>query len=349
MGKAVFGFEIIKRVGGGHFSDVYQVNGINDEHFVFKVIDTDDERPPHNVRNEIKIMNKLRENAGFDSISTDNINKKLELGILKGYNKNVAVLHGVFYNQIEFGLCLDFYPINLDRLVKSYTKSKSIFGADGQVSYVKKNLLSIEDSISILKGILNGLSWIHSCGIIHRDVNPSNIMFQYKSQGEMIDFSSATIIDFGISYLLPNNNGLEDSKLKFTDIATGHYKAPELLLSKRDYNETVDIWAVGILMTLLGSDNGRVIFEEDAAMSDLVLLSNILKVFGSPSSQWEDCRDLKSFEAMNSTFFSKVPMAISSVMPKFSKSEKLQMLFRGLTCYETKERWSATKSFDFLL
>lgn len=306
MGRKWNGYELGKRLGGGFASDVYLIERFHDK-FALKMVDLDDERPPHSVRNEIKILNSLK--GGI------NVCQLIEYCELNG----------------EIGLLMPQFGIDLNGVLKSQIKKKSKFANDGSISYSGVNEMSIEMIKGIMIGILKGLDWIHSNGIIHRDINPNNIMFK-----TIEDFQTPCIIDFGISYQTPNNNGLEDDNLKYTDIATGFFKAPELLLSKRDYDTGVDMWALGIVLSQLGSRDGKVPFEDDASHSDLVLLSQILRVFGSPPIDWEECKGLPSFEAMNRNFFEQEGIPLNDIVEKLVGNAELLSVFRGFTRYQNR-------------
>ena len=331
------GWETLAKAGGGRFSDIYKVKKREEAEgenriFALKIVDPDDVKPPHNIRNEVKILNDLKSARISQSVEVPNVIEVID----------------VIYKNMEYGLLFNYYELSLHDVLKSHIKTRTRFEPDGSMSKIRVNNISITYGAKLITGILKGLQWIHSQGIIHRDINPNNILLSNA------DLNTPVIIDFGIAYQGINNNGLEDSNKKFTDIATGIYKAPELLLSKRDYSNKVDMWAVGIIMSLIFSKDGCVIFDQDAMYSDLVLLSNILCTFGSPPKDWSDCKDLASFEAMNNTFFTKDPKPMEDVIPLlFSEPDallnnRLLQIFRSFTSYETQKRLSATEALTLL-
>ncbi|KAG0680323.1 cyclin-dependent kinase-activating kinase [Pichia californica] len=338
------GWKAINRIGGGRFSDIYKVSKYDksddgtpcitentEVFYALKLVDPDDEKPPHNIRNEIKILSDLK-----NSMETKTI-------------PNVITMIGVSFNNIEYGLIFPLLDLTLSNVIKTHVKTRTFFKPDATIDTKKINTMPVSSVLNITTGIFKGLQWIHNNGIIHRDINPNNILFLKDN------LETPVIIDFGIAYQQPNNNGLEKPEKKFTDIATGIYKAPEILLSKRDYSNKVDIWAVGILLTLMLSDDGTPIFDDDAAFSDLVLLSNILSTFGSPPIDWSDCKGLVSFDSMNQTFFTKQPIPLQNVIPRIYSDcdtivkSKLQDVFTGVTKYENKDRLSANDALSILL
>lgn len=100
---------------------------------------------------------------------------------------------------------------------------------------------------------LEGMKYLHSKDIIHRDIKSCNILV--NRQGIV------KIADFGLSRQL-----IRDSLCYTTNVVTRWYRAPELLLGERRYDEKIDIWSIGcVLFELLA--NGRPLFsgsnEED--------------------------------------------------------------------------------------
>ncbi|KAM3136682.1 hypothetical protein pb186bvf_011127 [Paramecium bursaria] len=88
----------------------------------------------------------------------------------------------------------------------------------------------------ILKQILNALKYMHSLGVVHRDLKPTNILINNKNQ--------VKIIDFGLSYYSKNCKSLYDK------CGTLFYMAPEQILSQ-SYSKQVDIWSTGIILYTL--------------------------------------------------------------------------------------------------
>ncbi|KAG7697984.1 hypothetical protein KL930_001646 [Ogataea haglerorum] len=326
-------FELGKRIGGGRFSDVYLCRTLNDTNFFFseyalKITEPEDELPPHNVKNELKLLRKLAD-------AQDKEDKENGTSI----GRNVVRLIAFYQSPIEIGLLFPFYKTDLNGVIASNTKVRSAFNLqDGTITKKRENNFSTSQIIQIFKGLLRGLAFIHSQGIIHRDVNPNNIMFESPSELEPV------IIDFGISYMEPDNNGLEKGDSKITDIATGYYKAPELLLSVKDYSNKVDIWSAGVILMLISSKEFTTPYSKDSAHSDLALLASIFNTFGSPPDNWQEVKSSRSYGAMNTAFFRKTRRSTDDLLFKLKDHPQCVETFNSMMVYESSCRLSASEA-----
>lgn len=110
---------------------------------------------------------------------------------------------------------------------------------------LKKRITFAErEAAHILRQIADGLDWIHSHNIVHRDLKLENILVTEES----CDGLAVKIGDFGLAdyELIPNS--LE------RPCGSCAYAAPEIYLGIK-YGKAVDIWSVGVITYALLSNS----------------------------------------------------------------------------------------------
>ncbi len=95
-----------------------------------------------------------------------------------------------------------------------------------------------------LRGLVEGVAYLHDHGIVHRDLKPANL---FMEEGIV------KIGDYGLAKLITPSQGTEHSE----SIGTCHYMAPEIGSGK--YNKPIDIYAMGVILYEMLT--GRVPFE----------------------------------------------------------------------------------------
>ncbi|CAK86141.1 unnamed protein product (macronuclear) [Paramecium tetraurelia] len=93
-----------------------------------------------------------------------------------------------------------------------------------------------EQIVSIALQIANGLNFLHSKNIVHRDVKPENILRQIDELG----VETYKITDFGFS-------SVKLDRMTTIKVGTAYYVAPEIL-KEQEYDKSVDIWALGLII-----------------------------------------------------------------------------------------------------
>ncbi len=123
--------------------------------------------------------------------------------------------------------------------------------------------LPVEEAMRWLKGICDGVGYLHERGIVHRDLKPGNLFVENLSPhppspdrrggqgGEVVKIG-----DYGLSKFITasRRSGQTGS------VGTVHYMAPEVM--KGRYGKEVDLYAVGIILYEMLT--GRVPFDGES-------------------------------------------------------------------------------------
>ncbi|CAD8190516.1 unnamed protein product [Paramecium octaurelia] len=124
----------------------------------------------------------------------------------------------------------------------------------------------------IVLQLLNGLAYINSNFILHRDIKLSNLL--------LTNDGIVKIADFGLA------REFEIPQKKYTNpVVTLWYRAPELLCQMNNYNTAIDIWSVGCVFAEL-INRGFPILQGKSEIHQLQLMCEML---GYPNaSVWPD-------------------------------------------------------------
>lgn len=145
--------------------------------------------------------------------------------------------------------------------------------------------------------ILCGLKYIHSAEVIHRDLKPGNILCTLNGCLKICDFGLAR--GLAPQFFTPKDNYHDITNY----VATRWYRAPELILSDKSYDKSIDIWSTGCILAefygrrpiFMGKDSVHQIHE-------------VIKILGPPSKEilidygslkaWNMCHSSTSFRGI---------------------------------------------------
>lgn len=194
-------YELKKEIGKGRFSVVWTcTDKVTDAEYAVKIV----EKQKLTLR-EFKLLNT-------------------ELGVLKTlHHKNVVKCIDTFESEKCAYIVMELIP---GGELYGYLKKKHYF-SEFEVCY-------------IIYHLLKGIAYLHSVGVMHRDLKAENILVEIDKDKNMI--VDVKIADFGLA--CPCIETIFDA------CGTPAYVAPEVI--QRDgYTSLADMWSIGVITYLL--------------------------------------------------------------------------------------------------
>lgn len=211
---------IKKRIGGGSYSDVFQVYKTDQPQSYFAMKVAKDISKDFEIERVDEQLSEV--------FSQSKMNHPNCLPVLEFFHQNGKLC-------IIMPLC-DFTLINyLDEMKKEFSKLK-LKGDKKKIELLEANLLTI------IIGILKGLDHIHTNGLLHLDLKPGNILMKKEirkrlsKEGHSREYFVPKISDFGFSRSV-------DKISLTTNKGTIGFIAPD-----SQFNKTSDIYSFGVIL-----------------------------------------------------------------------------------------------------
>ncbi|CAJ1341279.1 unnamed protein product [Effrenium voratum] len=134
---------------------------------------------------------------------------------------------------------------------------------------IKCNSLGEVHKPLIAYQVLRALKYIHSAGVMHRDLKPGNVFLDRSCQ--------VLLGDFGLARSSPVENTAAEMMMLTDYIGPRWYRSPEQLLGARFYTTSVDIWAWGCIVAEMHL--GKPILK---GSSTIDMMHNIVELLGTP-------------------------------------------------------------------
>jgi serine/threonine protein kinase len=195
-------YRIEKNIGSGGFSEVFQAKERKTGRYV-----------------AIKKSQVKEEWKGFELM------REYELANRLPHHDNIARYNACYRYDTGMGGVFDFAVLNY-------------YEYGNLEQFLKRNSLNEEQTEQMVRGILEGLTFLHRRDIIHRDFKAQNILID-REHGVWIP----KITDFGLSRAALAEDSVHNSAIAMSYA----YAAPEQLKGEK-ISRKVDIWSMGVLM-----------------------------------------------------------------------------------------------------
>lgn len=163
-----------------------------------------------------------------------------------GGHPHIVGFRGVVQDYVTNELCL----------VMEYVQGKSLY------CHLRERRGGLPEAMvrDFMWQLLTAATKMHRCQVVHRDIKPANIIV---GEGGVLK-----LCDFGVALSM-------SEAPPYRQAGTGMYRAPEMLLGKRDYDALVDMWSLGCVMA--ETITGQGLFDED---NSICLIRRIFEVVG---------------------------------------------------------------------
>lgn len=223
IGQTILGYTIEEEIGSGGFGTVYKASKSNRSGTYVRAI-------KHISLPTKKQYNDVLNSMGGDYSKADNYFSDIlkdivgEIQILNNLTEQ-GVRNVVWYyeNQIDESQS----PLRYD----IYILMEYLTPFD---EYIQKHEFTVRDAVKLGKDIAAALVACHKNNVIHRDIKDENIF--------VANDGTYKLGDFGVSKKLQDRSRAESMK------GTPNYIAPEVYLGRGTYDNTVDIYSLGIVL-----------------------------------------------------------------------------------------------------
>jgi eukaryotic-like serine/threonine-protein kinase len=141
-----------------------------------------------------------------------------------------------------------------------YLVMEFIEGTTLQHWVAQKGALPPSSAASYVQQIARALQHAHECGLVHRDVKPSNLLIDRTG--------TARLLDLGLARHDSDNDSKLTGKIGTTILGTADYLAPEQALDSHTVDIRADIYSLGATLYFLLA--GRVMFPEGRTAQKLM-------------------------------------------------------------------------------
>ncbi|XP_031953988.1 serine/threonine-protein kinase PAK 3-like isoform X8 [Corvus moneduloides] len=186
---------------------------------------------------------------------------------------------------------------------------------------VRQTRMAEGEMAAVSRECLQGLDFLHSNRVIHRDLKSSNILLATDG--------SVKLADFGLCAQLS-----PEQEQRSSMVGTAHWMAPEVVTSS-PYGPKVDIWSLGIV-TIEMVEGEPPYFEHTAAMARCLIrqngtpqlqeprrLSALLRDFLECSLEADEERRWSAQELLQHPFLSSAK-PLSSLSPLITAAKQLR-------------------------
>ena len=203
-----------------------------------------------NSNNKYVVLKKTIQKYDETGLKQNELRELYCLKKLHNHPNIIKLLDTYFDSDGEIIFILNYIPLTLDAFIKNNN-----YGV--RYSYFTQ----------FTSQMLSGLHYLHSNNIVHTDLKSNNILVDYDANIKKFNIK---IIDFGSAWI-------KNITEKNTVVTTARNRAPEVFKYDCDYNDKIDIWALGMILYyyLYGQ---TYLSDNDDFDNKIVMIENHIKI-----------------------------------------------------------------------
>jgi serine/threonine protein kinase len=133
-----------------------------------------------------------------------------------------------------------------------YIVMELLEGRDLQQELSARGPVTVVEAVDWVLQACEGIAEAHSVGIVHRDLKPANLFLTRRADHSVL----IKVLDFGIAKVLDMKRAPDYALTKTaTLMGSPHYMSPEQIRNAKSVDQRADIWALGIVLYELLSNN----------------------------------------------------------------------------------------------
>jgi serine/threonine protein kinase len=207
------------------------------------------------------------------SMAVKTYNNHHSLGVMADAIKEISILKAISHPNIVEFVDLILEPGSLTPSLATKYATAGSLNMFHEFYWSSRRQVDMKIYSNVIIGIFNGLRYIHSLGIVHRDIKPHNILFCPEDETVKIaDFGSAAIHR-------PTTELAGDIHTEW--VTTLPFRAPEALMGLRKIlGPEMDVWSAGVVVFELLT---RHPFIPHHCVKDAEALDSIMYNLGTPT------------------------------------------------------------------
>ena len=184
-------YTILEKLSEGAYGEVYKVED--------------------KITKKIYAMKKMKIEVNSEGIPSSAMREIVTL--LNLNHPNIIKIYDTILGKNDVSFIMDYIDKDLYRFIKEYKEK------------------AIPESIiqNIIRQVVSGIAYLHSQGMIHRDLKPQNVL--------VCNDGTIKLCDFGLARMYTVL-----SKKYTNEAFTVWYRPPELMLGSEIYSTSSDIW-----------------------------------------------------------------------------------------------------------